>query len=136
MPGSGEMIQFINRDEDLHLQHFIYITNMIKEEQPELWTGEFKARITANIESAVKIEMEWGLSCIGEGILGLTPGRLTEYLQYVGNRRLKAVGLSEAFGVKQNPFPWLDEMTQGAMTETNFFEGTVREYSSGTLSWD
>lgn len=136
MPGSAEMIQFINRDEDLHLQHFIYITNTIKEEQPDLWTPAFQDRLVRNIRGGVEMEINWGISCIGEGILGLNPGNLTEYLEFVGNMRLQALGLPEQWPGAQNPFPWLDDMTQGAMTETNFFEGRVREYASGTLSWD
>ena len=49
---------------------------------------------------------------------------------------MQALGLTELWPNAKNAFLWLDEMTQGAMTETNFFEGRVREYSSGTLSWD
>ena len=51
MPGSAEMIQFINRDEDMHLKLFVNITNTIKEEQPELWTEEFKQEIINNFKA-------------------------------------------------------------------------------------
>lgn len=135
MPGSAEMIQFINRDEDLHLQNFIYITNQIKEEQPELWTEDFQQKMIAIIRGAVEMEAEWGISCIGDGILGLTSQNLTQYLQFVGNVRCQSIGLPKQWDVK-NPFPWIDEFTQGSMTETNFFEGTVREYQTGSLDWD
>jgi ribonucleoside-diphosphate reductase beta chain len=135
MPGSAEMIQFINRDEDLHLQNFIQITNAIKEEQPELWTDEFVERIRKNIEGAVEVETIWGQSCIGDGILGLTPEGLQSYLQFVGNMRCKAIGLEPIWPGAKNPYPWIDEMTQGSMTEVNFFEGKVKEYSTGTLEW-
>ena len=136
MPGSAEMIQFINRDEDLHLRHFIYLTNTIKQEQPELWTSPFKEKLRQNIIGGVEMETEWGCSCIGDGILGLTPVNLTQYLQFIGNARLSAIDLAEHWTDIENPFPWIDEMTQGSMTETNFFEGRVREYASGSLSWD
>lgn len=134
MQGSAEMIQFINRDEDMHLQLFVKISNAIKEEQPELWTNEFKERIRQNIIDAVTMEYEWGRSCVNEGILGLTPENLKEYLQFVGDVRLKSIGLDKVWN-SQNPFPWIDEFTQGGMIEVNFFEGTVREYQSGTLEW-
>ncbi len=135
MPGSAEMIQFINRDEDMHLQVFIRIVNAIKEEQPELWTPEFQARIRQNVIGAVEHELAWGLSCIQDGILGLTPQNLKEYLQFVGDIRLQSIGLPKEWGSK-NPFPWIDEFTQGSMVEVNFFEGTVKEYSVGSLDWD
>ena len=135
MPGSAEMIQFINRDEEMHLRNFIHITNAIKQEQPELWTKEFQERIIREIKNAVQLEYEWAVSCIGEGILGLNPDNVKDYLQFVGDMRLQAIGLSKQWNAK-NPFPWIDEITQSSMIEVNFFEGTVREYQVGSLDWD
>ncbi len=134
MPGSAEMIQFINRDEDLHLRLFIKIVNEIKKEQPELWTDDFKQLILNNIKGAVEHEVGWGKSCIHEGILGLNPQNLETYIQFVADMRLIAIDLKPTYNVK-NPFPWIENFTQGAMTEVNFFEGTVREYATGTLQW-
>jgi ribonucleoside-diphosphate reductase beta chain len=134
MPGSKEMIQFINRDEDLHVRLFVNIINTIRQEQPEVWTAPLQAQIRRNILDAVDMEIEWGISCIGDGILGITPVMLTDYIRFIGDMRLSAIGLEPAFNVS-NPFPWLDEFTQNNMIETNFFEGTVREYQSGSLEW-
>jgi len=131
MMGSSDNIAFINRDEEVLLN----IIKSIREEQPELYTEEFEQKIIKNFVGAVEHEIAWGLSCIGDGILGLTPQSLTEYIQFVGNTRLRSLGLPKQWDVK-NPFPWLDEYTQGNMTETNFFEGTVREYQTGSLDWD
>lgn len=135
MPGSAEMIQFINRDENMHLSLFIQIIAAVREEQPELWDDEMKATATKMLVDAVELETAWGKSCIGEGILGLNPDNLTEYMHFIGNKRLKAIGLEPQWPGATNPFPWVDEMTQGQMTEVNFFEGRVREYASGTLEW-
>lgn len=135
MPGSAEMIQFINRDEDMHLKVFINVVNTIKNEQPELWTEDFQKRIIQNIKDAVDLEYSWGVACIGEGILGLNPANLRDYLEFIGDMRLLAIGLPRVYN-KKNPFPWIDEFTQGSMMEVNFFEGTVREYSVGSLDWD
>lgn len=134
MPGSAQMIQFINRDEDMHLKLFINVVNTIKKEQPELWTKDFQERIIKNIEGAVEHELAWGLSCIGDGILGLNKENLTNYLHFVGDLRLRALGLPKKWNT-ENPFPWLDDFTQGNMTESNFFESTVKEYSTGSLEW-
>ena len=134
MPGSAQMIQFINRDEDMHLRLFINIVNTIKKEQPELWSPEFQERIIKNIEGAVDHELSWGLSCIQDGILGLNKENLTNYLHFVGDLRLKALGLPKKWN-SENPFPWLDEITQGNMTESNFFESTVKEYFTGSQEW-
>jgi ribonucleoside-diphosphate reductase beta chain len=135
MPGSAEMIQFINRDEDIHLRIFIHITNAIKEEQPELWTPEFKKKIEKNVIDAVDLEYKWGESCLGDTVfLGLKKEHLREYLEFVGDMRLQAIGLPKVWNSK-NPILWLDEFTQGNMIEVNFFEGSVREYQTGSLEW-
>ncbi len=134
MPGSKEMIQFINRDEDLHVALFVNIINSIKEEQPELWTEDLKALITQNVKDSVQMEHEWGVSCIGDGILGLTPQNIKEYIEFIGDTRLQSIGLKKIWNTA-NPFPWIDEHTQGNMIEVNFFEGRVKEYQTGTLEW-
>ncbi len=134
MPGSAQMIQFINRDEDMHLRLFVEVVNAIKKENPHLWDDEMKEIAKKNIIGAVEHELAWGLSSIGDGILGLNKENLTDYLEYVGDLRLMAVGLPKHWN-KKNPFPWIDEITQGNMTESNFFESTVREYSTGSLEW-
>lgn len=135
MPGSAEMIQFINRDEDMHLKLFINIVNEIKKEQPELWTDDFKRTLVENIKGAVEHELDWGKSCIQEGILGLNSENLTEYLHFIADMRMIAIGIPAHFNAR-NPFPWIDQFTQGSMIEVNFFEGTVKEYTSGALQWD
>ena len=136
MPGSAQMIQFINRDEDLHVRTFAYIVNNIKKEQPELWTVDFQQRMVDNFKSAAELEIQWGIHCMGDGVLGLNPTNIRQYIEFIANKRLIGIGLPPQYKKAANPFPWLDEMTQGQMTETNFFEGRVREYSSGTLKWD
>ena len=92
MPGSAEMIQFINRDENLHLSLFTHIVNTVKEEQPEVWTPDTQKVAQQMMVDAVELEIGWGKSCIGEGILGLNPTNLTEYLHFVGNKRMKSIG--------------------------------------------
>jgi len=135
MPGSAEMIQFINRDEDMHVRIFVHITNEIKNEQPELWTNAFQEKIIQNVKDAVNLEYEWGKSCLDQGVfLGISKDNLLEYLQFIGNIRLRSIGLPEIWKCK-NPFPWIDQFTQGHMIEVNFFEGTVKEYQTGSLEW-
>lgn len=135
MINSTEMIKFINRDEDIHLQLFIHIVNTIKKEQPELWTEEFQQKCIKNIEGAVEQEVSWGVSCIEDGIHFLNAENLREYIQFVADMRLNQIGLPKKYN-SENPFPWIDDYTQGASLETNFFEGTVTEYSTGSLNWD
>ena len=45
-----------------------------------------------------------GKSCIQNGILGLTPDNLTQYLQFVADMRLKQIGLPKKSFMRKIPF--------------------------------
>ena len=49
MIGVGEQFQFILRDESVHLAFGTDLINTIIEENPEVWTDEFRKSIIDNI---------------------------------------------------------------------------------------
>ena len=70
------------------------------------------------------------------GILGLNSEMFIDYMHYIGNRRLEAIGLDYRFPSDKNPFPWLGEVVD-VQAMGNFFERRVREYQqSGSLDDD
>jgi ribonucleoside-diphosphate reductase beta chain len=135
MTGIGEQFQYILRDETVHLNFGIDLINSIKEENPQLWTSEFQAHITALVQQAVELEIQYAQDCLPRGILGLTAPMFREYVQYIADRRLERIGLAPLYKSK-NPFPWMSE-TIDLQKEKNFFETRVTEYqSAGSLSWN
>lgn len=135
MTGIGEQFQYILRDETIHLNFGIDLINGIKEENPEVWTPEFKEHINSLIAKAVELEIKYAEDCLPKGILGLTAPMFREYVQYIANRRLERIGLPQMFKGAKNPFPWMSE-TIDLGKEKNFFETRVTEYqSSSNLTW-
>ncbi len=135
MTGIGEQFQYILRDESIHLNFGIDLINGIKEENPNLWTPEFEARIVDKVREAVKLEIAYAWDVLPNGILGLNGDLFTEYVQHIADRRLERVGVSPIYGSK-NPFPWMSE-TMDLGKEKNFFETRVTEYqSAANLNWD
>jgi len=135
MVGIGEQFQFILRDESVHLAFGADLINAIIEENPEIWTDEFKATITKNIKRAVELEYKYAQDSLPRGILGLNVEAIKEYLQYIADRRLERIGLDKVYG-SENPFQWMSEIMD-LRKEKNFFETRVTEYKSGgMLSWD
>jgi ribonucleoside-diphosphate reductase beta chain len=49
--------------------------------------------------------------------------------------RLTAVGFEKLYNV-ENPIKWVDDFAKFNDQKTNFFEGTVTNYSKGSLSFD
>lgn len=134
MPGSAEQIQYIMRDESLHLNFGINIINTIKEEQPELWTKEFQARALGLIGQAVDLEAKFAAEVFPKGIFGMNADGFRQYIEHIADRRLARVGLPVQYG-SPNPFPWMSEAID-LNKEKNFFETRVTEYKvGGALNW-
>lgn len=136
MPGSCEQIQYIFRDESMHLNFGVDLINQIIKENPELWTDEFKQEVRNIIKEGVALEYAYAEDTMPKPVIGLNKEMFKDYLQYIGNRRLKQIGLEEEWAGAQNPFPWMSEIID-LKKEKNFFETRVTEYQTGgALDWD
>jgi ribonucleoside-diphosphate reductase beta chain len=136
MVGTAEQLQYILRDESMHLNFGIDVINQIKIENPALWTEEFQAEATALINEGVELESQYAKDMMPTGILGLNYPMLQEYIQFIANRRLAQIGLPEQYPGAENTVPWMSEMMD-LKKEKNFFETTVTEYQAGgVLNWD
>lgn len=134
MTGIGEQFQYILRDETIHLNFGVDLINTIKEENPEIWTPEFKQQIIDMVHEAVELEILYAADCLPNGILGLNAGLFRDYVRYIADRRLERIGLKAEFN-SRNPFPWMSEVMD-LDKEKNFFETRVTQYQSGAaLVW-
>jgi ribonucleoside-diphosphate reductase beta chain len=136
MVGVSEQFQYILRDESMHLNFGIDMINMIKSENPHLWTPEMQRKAAVMIIQGVVIETEYARDTMPRGVLGMNAQMMEEYLKFIGNRRLAQIGLPEEWPGATNPFPWMSEIMD-LKKEKNFFETRVIEYQTGgALSWD
>ncbi|MBI2463816.1 ribonucleotide-diphosphate reductase subunit beta [Candidatus Peregrinibacteria bacterium] len=134
MVGVGEQFQYILRDETVHLAFGADLINAIVEENPEIWTQDFKNTIVENIKQGVELEYAYTLDCLPRGILGMRADIIRQYLEYIADRRLERIGLPKQYDTA-NPFPWMSEIID-LKKEKNFFETRVNEYQTGALNWD
>jgi ribonucleoside-diphosphate reductase beta chain len=136
MPGISEQIQYIMRDESMHMNFGIDVINQIKIENPHLWTRDFQEEIADMLREATDLEIKYAHETMPRGVLGLNAGMFNEYMKFVCNRRCIQIGLKELFPGASNPFPWMSEVMD-LKKEKNFFETRVTEYQTGgALSWD
>ncbi|MEA1916003.1 MAG: ribonucleotide-diphosphate reductase subunit beta [Campylobacterota bacterium] len=135
MLGSAQMIRFIQRDELTHLTLFKNLINTLKKERSELFTPELIADVYVMFENAVELEIEWGKYITQGQILGLTDEIVEQYIKYLADDRLESVGMKKIYDVS-NPITWVDSFSSFNDQKTNFFEGTVTNYSKGSLSFD
>lgn len=136
MMGAAEQYQYILRDESMHCNFGIDMINQIKQENPHLWTEEFKKDIQGLMKKGVELEYRYAEDTMPRGVLGLNAPMFKEYLRYIANRRCQQIGIDMLYENANNPFPWMSEMID-LKKEKNFFETRVTEYQTGgALSWD
>jgi len=135
MLGSAQMIRFIQRDEVTHLTLFKNLINTLRKERADLFTEELRAEVIAMYKQAVQLESDWGKYITQGQILGLTDEIVDQYIKYLADDRLSSVGFDKIYNVK-NPIKWVDDFSKFNDQKTNFFEGTVTNYSKGSLVFD
>src|SRR5690554_281290 len=136
MTGAAEQYMYILRDESMHCNFGIDLINMIKLENPHLWTAEFREELRELFRQAVDLEYAYAEDTMPRVLLGLNASKFKSYLLYIANRRCQQIGLEPLFAQEENPFPWMAEMID-LKKERNFFETRVIEYQTGgALSWE
>jgi ribonucleoside-diphosphate reductase beta chain len=138
MKGMGQVVSWSVRDETLHCLSVIRLFRTFVQENPEIWTEEFRrdlylicSTIVEHEDAFIDLAFEMG------GVEGLTAPEVKQYIRFIADRRLQQLGLEPMYHIEKNPLPWLDEML-GAIEHTNFFENRATEYSRASTegSWE
>jgi len=130
MMGTSQMISYIQRDENQHCYFFAEVFKQLLADYPELDTQANRDYVYETIDRAVELETNWAeytLSSIG----GVDLRELSDYIRYIANRRLRMMGLDNAYeSVDVNCMPWIKPFSDDALntTKTDFFEGKSRSY--------
>src|ERR1700736_6161819 len=130
MTGIGQMFQYTLRDESNHIALGRYILEKLFEENPDIWTPDFRAELIDFMREGVDLEKEFVLDCLPEDLVGITQKDFLDYVDYNADRRLLGLELPPLSAVQTNPFLWLDEVIF-LEKEKNFFETRVTEYQTG-----
>lgn len=131
MTGTGEQLQYIFRDESLHIGFGIKLINEILRESQ--YTLD-EVKIHNLFRDSLNYIDKWAEYCIPT-ILGYNRFYHLEHAKFLADKRLQQIGLPPIFN-GQNVLPWLDEQVS-LRKEKNFFETKVTEYQSGSsLNFD
>ena len=122
----GSMINWVLRDESLHLKFGIQLIHTVLEENSDLLTGEFADEIRNIIITGVGLEVNYNKDMFPKGILGLNADYVNQYVQYVADRRLEELGLESHYRVT-NPAKWMSTATD-VFELVNFFEQQNTSY--------
>lgn len=122
----GSLLDWITRDENLHLTFGINLLLTILDENPDLQTAEFAEEIRNLILEAVRLEVAYNNDMLPHGILGLNAEYVNQYVQFMTDRRLQELGFEPEYNVG-NPAKWL-AAANDTLELVNFFESTNTSY--------
>ena len=142
MEGSAKIISLIARDENQHLAITQNILNKWRQgDDPEMkqimkeeeeWT--YKA-----FDNAVNEEKRWADYLFKDGsMIGLNDKLLQQYVEWIANRRLKAIGLTPQYDIaaKNNPLPWTQHWISSKGLQVAPQETEVESYVVGGIKQD
>ena len=137
MPGSAQEIRHINRDENTHLWLFRNIIKELQKEEPGLFNDDLKKELVDMMKKGVKNEIAWGHYVIGDNIQGINKKLIEDYIKYLGNLRLSAIGLPKIYdGYDENPALWVDVLADANSVKTDFFEAKSTAYAKAATLID
>jgi ribonucleoside-diphosphate reductase beta chain len=142
MEGSAKIISLIARDESQHLVITQNILNKWKEgDDPDMKkiSQEEEQWVYKTFEKAVNQEKLWAEYLFKNGsMIGLNDKLLQQYVEWVANRRMKAIGLKPLYDVsaKNNPLPWTDHWLNSKGLQNAPQEVEIEQYLIGGIKQD
>jgi len=142
MEGSAKIIGLIARDEN---QHLAITQNILKKwregddpEMKQIFQEEQQWLISA-FENCVNQEKLWAEYLFKDGsMIGLNDKLLQQYVEWIANRRMKAIGLRPIYDIpaKNNPLPWTEHWISSKGLQVAPQETEVESYIVGGIKQD
>jgi ribonucleoside-diphosphate reductase beta chain len=138
MEGNAKIIKLIARDEALHLtgtQHMLQIMARGKDD-PELAiiAEECRDDVVAIFLEAAEQEKEWAEYLFKDGsMIGLNKDILSQYVEYITNQRISALGFDPIFEGRTNPLPWINAWLNSDNVQVAPQEAEISSYLVGAL---
>lgn len=142
MEGSAKIISLIARDENQHLAITQNILNKWKEgDDPEMKeiAKEEKEWVYKMFDRAVNEEKRWADYLFKDGsMIGLNDKLLQQYVEWIANRRMKAIGLKPIYDISanNNPLPWTQHWISSKGLQVAPQETEVESYVVGGIKHD
>ncbi len=142
MEGSAKIISLIARDENQHLVLTQNILNKWAEgDDPEMLeiAKEEEENTIDMFKKAVEEEKEWAEYLFKDGsMIGLNDKLLTQYVEWIANRRMKTLGLKPIYDIplKNNPLPWTEHWISSKGLQVAPQETEVESYVVGGIKQD
>ncbi|URM34497.1 ribonucleotide-diphosphate reductase subunit beta [Cytobacillus firmus] len=130
MVSTSTMINYINRDEQIHVDLFVKIFKEILKENPVLNSNELSEFVQETFKRAAELEIEWAREVIGSKTEGILLSDIEAYIKFYANVRCNQLGYERPFvGYRTNPLRWIVAYEEVDHGKSDFFEQKSRQYT-------
>ena len=141
MEGNAKIIKMIARDEALHLngtQHMINLMRQGRDDPDMVAIAEACQEEAIEIfKSAAEQEKAWANYLFKDGsMIGLNRDILCQYIEFITNTRMSAIGLPAIFETKTNPIPWINAWLSSDNVQVAPQETEITTYLVGQIDSD
>ncbi|CAM2836431.1 class Ia ribonucleoside-diphosphate reductase subunit beta [Vibrio rarus] len=139
MEGNAKIIKLIARDEALHLSGTQHMINLLRNGQDDFSfmqiAEECKQECFDLFKAAAEQEKEWADYLFKDGsMIGLNKDILCQYVEYITNIRMGAVGLGTAYPeATNNPIPWINAWLSSDNVQVAPQEAEISSYLVGQI---
>jgi ribonucleotide reductase beta subunit family protein with ferritin-like domain len=140
LEGSAKIISFIARDESQHLaMSQTVINNWRNGDDKDMMPimKDCEKEVYKMYDEAVQEEKRWATYLFSQGsMIGLSEKLLHQFVEYMANRRMKAIGLTPVYDQKTNPLPWVDHWLNSRSLQNAPQETEIESYVIGGIKQD
>ncbi|WP_100406213.1 ribonucleotide-diphosphate reductase subunit beta [Bacillus solitudinis] len=130
MVSTSTMINYINRDEQLHVYLFTNLFKELLKENPELDNKEMTQFVRESLISAAELEIKWFRYIIGEKMEGINREEMEQYIKFIANKRSIQLGYDHVFPeCRKNTMRWIKAYEDVNAAKSDFFEQKSRQYA-------
>ncbi|GAD88772.1 ribonucleoside-diphosphate reductase subunit beta [Vibrio halioticoli NBRC 102217] len=139
MEGNAKIIKLIARDEALHLSGTQHMVNLLRNGQDDFSfmqiAEECRQECFDLFKAAAEQEKEWAEYLFKDGsMIGLNKDILCQYVEYITNIRMQAVGLDVAYpDATNNPIPWINAWLSSDNVQVAPQEAEISSYLVGQI---
>ena len=138
MEGNSKIIRLIARDENLHLVSTQQIINLWQygQDDPEMKeiAEELREEALQIFMNAVEQEKQWAHYLFRNGsMIGLNEEMLCQYVEYIANMRMEAIGFDAPFKQRSNPLPWMNKYLVSDNVQVAPQEAEITSYLVGQI---
>ncbi len=138
LEGNSKIIALIARDEALHMTGTQFILNAWAsgKDDPEMKiiSDEMRDQGLQVFMDVVEQEKEWAQYLFKDGsMIGMNAAILEQYIEYVSNQRLMAIGYKAPFEIKSNPLPWMNSYLTSDAVQVAPQETEIKSYLVGQV---